>query len=99
MLFWIQKYLEIPKSEISLRLSTHSDFIDEQYEQFWSVTTGIPLTQFKKTSYKPNRHGIYKKNQIYKGCMRIEAPGGMAMLRKMIYLYEAFILETEMVSL
>lgn len=99
MVFWLQKYLEIPKEKIFLRLNTHQDFIDENYEAFWSETTGIPLSQFKKTFYKPNRHGVYKKNPTYKGCMRVEAPGGMAMLRKVIYLYEAFIQETEMVSL
>ena len=99
MIVWFQKYLGISKDQIFLRLNTHKDFINENYEDFWSTTTGIPVSQFKKTVYKPNRHGIYKKNPNYKGCMRIEGPGGMAMLRKMIYLYEAFISETEMVSL
>jgi transposase len=99
MINWFQKYLKIPKEKIFLRLNTHQDFIDENYEDFWSAVTGIPRMQFKKTIYKPNRHGIYKKNPTYKGCMRIEASGGMAMLRKMIYLYEAFISEIEMISL
>lgn len=99
MIGWLQKYLEIPKSKIFLRLSTHKDFITENYELFWAELTGISMNQFKKTSYRPNRHGIYKKNPTYKGCIRIEAPGGMAVLRKMIYTYEAFIQDAEMVSL
>lgn len=88
MLFWIQKYLRVEKEDISLRLCTHADFKLEKYEDFWSLRTGIPISQFTKTSYKPNRHGIFKKNPDYKGCLRIEAKGGMALLRKVICLYE-----------
>ena len=97
MIFWIQKYLNISKQNIFLRISTHADFIAEKYEEFWSFTTGIPLAQFKKTTYKPNRHGIYKKNPLYKGCVRIEIAGeGMALLRRTLGLYEAFISDMEM---
>jgi hypothetical protein len=97
MIFWIQRYLGIDTTRIFLRISTHADFIDEKYEDFWSLETGLPLSQFKKTTYKPNRHGAYKKNPLYKGCVRVEIAGeGMALLRKMICLYEAFVLEAEM---
>lgn len=97
MILWIQKYLGISKDHIFIRLSTHSDFIEEKYEDFWANITGIPLSQFKKTTYKPNRHGAYKKNPIYKGCVRLEiAKTGMALLRKTIYMYEAFVLESKM---
>jgi hypothetical protein len=100
MIFWMQKYLDINKKRIFLRISTHADFINEKYEDFWSTKTGVPLSQFKKTTYKPNRHGVYKKNPIYKGCVRIEVAGeGMALLRKTIYLYEAFVSEAEMLYL
>lgn len=100
MLFWMQKYLGINKDRIFLRISTHADFINEKYEDFWSTKTGVPLSQFKKTTYKPNRHGVYKKNPIYKGCVRIEVAGeGMALLRKTICLYEAFVSEAEMLYL
>ena len=97
MIFWIQKYLGIDIKSIFLRISTHADFINERYEDFWSLETGIPPSQFKKTTYKPSRHGAYKKNPLYKGCVRIEIAGeGMALLRKVICLYEAFISEAEM---
>ncbi len=97
MIFWMQKYLGISKQSIFIRLSTHADFIAEKYEDFWSFTTGIPLSQFKKTTYKPNRHGAYKKNPNYKGCARIEVSGnGMALLRRTICLYEAFVSDAEM---
>jgi transposase len=94
MLFWLQKYLSIRKEDIRLRINTHADFSDEKYEEFWSEKTGIPLTQFMKTIYKPNRHGAYKKNPDYKGCVGLTARGGMALLRKVISLYH--ILNSEM---
>lgn len=97
MISWVQKYLDIHRKDIFLRISTHADFIDEKYEDFWADTTSIPLSQFKKTTYKPNRHGAYKKNPIYKGCVRLEiANTGMALLRKTICMYEAFVLESKM---
>lgn len=97
MIFWMQKYLSIKKEDIFLRINTHADFINEKYEDFWSSTTGLPMEQFKKTIYKPNLvHGKYKKNPTYKGCARIEARGGMALLRKTISLYKILNSELEM---
>lgn len=96
MIWWFEKYLGFSRETMALRLSTHRDFIDENYELFWSEKTKIPLEQFKKTTYKPNRHGVYKKNPLYKGCVRLEVPGGMDTLRTMIYMYESFISESEM---
>ncbi len=94
MVNWVQKYLHIPKEKIALRVLTHADFAEEKYEDFWSKTTGIPLEQFKKTSYKPNKHGIFKKNPEYRGCVRVELGGGMDLLRQTISLYK--ILNTEL---
>lgn len=95
MVWWFEKYLGFSRKTMSLRLSTHRDFVDENYELFWSEKTQIPLEQFKKTTYKPNRHGVYKKNPTYKGCARLEISGGMDTLRTMIYMYESFVLESE----
>ena len=96
MIFWVQKYLLIKKEDIFLRINTHADFITEKYEDFWSSVTGIPIVQFKNTVYKPNAiHGIYKKNPSYKGCARIEVRGGMALLRKTIFLYKILNSELE----
>jgi hypothetical protein len=97
MVFWMQKYLGVKKEDIFLRLNTHADFKEENYEVFWSEYTGIPLGQFKKTTYKPNeKHGKYKKNPTYKGCIRIEIKGGLALLRKVIALYKILNSEAEM---
>jgi hypothetical protein len=89
MIFWLDKYLGIPKEKVFLRLHTHEDFKSENYELFWSKSLQVPMSQFRKTSYKPNKHGVFKKNPDYKGCMRLDVGGGMPMLRKVLFLIEA----------
>ena len=96
MVFWVEKYLGISRQNIHIRVNTHAEFASEEYEQFWSQKTGIPLVQFKKTIYKPNRHGAYKKNPTYKGCVNLEIGGGMEMLRITIGLYRALNSEMKM---
>ncbi|KKR70130.1 MAG: hypothetical protein UU13_C0013G0010 [Candidatus Nomurabacteria bacterium GW2011_GWB1_40_7] len=88
MIYWAKIYLKINKNNIYLRIHTHEDFKLEKYEEFWSTITKIPLEQFRKTSYKPNTHGIFKKNPKYKGCVRIEVSGGIKTLRILLYLNE-----------
>lgn len=96
MVWWVQKYLGIQKSNIGIRLSTHADFKADKYEDYWSEALSIPLDQFRKTNYKPNRHGIYKKNPLYKGCARMEIGGGMALLRTVIGLQKILVEELKM---
>jgi hypothetical protein len=93
MIYWVKKYIGINSKDIFIRISTHEDFKLEKYEESWSLATGIPLEQFRKTSYKPNRHGIYKKNPNYKGCARLEIKGGMALLRTVISLQKILVQE------
>lgn len=88
MIYWVKKYLKIEKKNISLRIHTHEDFRHEKYEEFWSEITKIPLEQFQKTAYKPNTHGILKKNPKYKGCARLEIKGGIKTLRILLFLTE-----------
>ena len=88
MIYWVKNYLKISQKNTSLRIHTHEDFRPENYEKFWSELTKIPLTQFQKTIYKPNLHGIFKKNLSYKGCARLEVSGGIKILRILLYLKE-----------
>ncbi len=89
MINWLCKYFEVTIETMSIRIQSHEDFKLEKYELFWSEYTGIPLSQFKKTSYKLNKHGVFKKNPKYKGCARLEIGGGMQALRRMLFLVEA----------
>ncbi len=94
MIFWLKKYLKVSVERISLRIFTHQDFKLEKYEYFWENEVGIGPNQFKTTCYKPNRHGVYKKNPEYKGCARIEVARGISELRKTTSLME--ILENDL---
>lgn len=96
MIGWVKKYLKINNDRMYLRISTHKDFELEKYEESWAMATKIPLDQFKKTTYKPNRHGIYKKNPYYKGCARLEVEGGVHLLRVMLSLQKILVQQSKM---
>lgn len=99
MIFWTKHYLMIDTENMTLKVHTHEDFKHEKYEDFWSNITKIPLDQFRKTAYKPNRHGIYKKNPAYKGCVRLEVGGGVALLRTMVSLQKILAEDLKMLYL
>lgn len=82
MLLWIHKYHSVTWNDLSLRLYIHKPYADKNYERFWSEKTGIDLAKFKKSVYKPTQLGI-KKRPGYMGCVRIEVPRGLSLLRKM----------------
>ena len=87
MIFWMKKYFKIIDERIFIRIHTHEDFKLEKYEEFWQDELGLTAEKLKKTCYKPNtRHGIFKKNPLYKGCVRIEVTKGISELRKMLAL-------------
>lgn len=71
MMKWVEKYLKIPKEQMSLRLYTHKIYQHENYEDYWAKETGVAKEKFFRTIYKPTPHTI-KKNPSYRGCMRID---------------------------
>lgn len=75
MIKWIKIFLNIPKEKIFLRLYIHKPYAHENCEKYWSKKINMPLTQFKKTIYKPTGLGI-KKRPNYNGCLRIEINNG-----------------------
>lgn len=77
MIKWIRLFFHIPKDKIFVRLYIHKPYAHENCERHWSKKINIPLSQFKKTIYKPTGLGI-KKRPNYKGCLRIEINGGKA---------------------
>ena len=80
MIMWIEKYLQVQKDDIYVRLFIHKPYREEGCEAFWSNAIDIGLDHFKKTIYKPTGLGI-KKRPSYKGCLRIEL-GKVNYLRK-----------------
>lgn len=71
---WMQKYLQVPKESIRIRLFIHDCYKEENLEAFWAQQLDIDSNQFQKTIYKPTVHQI-KKNPTYKGCLRMYVNG------------------------
>jgi len=68
---WIQKYLQIDKTNIKCRLFTHKIQGYEQNIDYWSNILELDKNKFQKTIFKPTAHSV-KKNPNYNGCLRIE---------------------------
>jgi hypothetical protein len=67
---WTENYLHVNRSNMIARLYIHKLYAHENLESFWSKNVGIPLSNFKRTIYKPTNLGV-KKRPEYKGCLRI----------------------------
>jgi hypothetical protein len=70
MMRWLTKICKIPKEKIKFRIYIHKIYARENCEEFWSKITGIPVSKFYETIYKPTPHRL-KKNPNYKGCAQI----------------------------
>lgn len=83
MLEWMETFLGVSRSGIRARLYIHKPYAHENCEEYWSRQTGIPTGHFGTTIYKPTDL-LVKKRPGYKGCLRIEA-GGVVALRTYLY--------------
>lgn len=70
MIRWCEKYMDVKKEDLKIRLFMHEVYANEDCEGFWEQITGISKALFQKTIYKPTRLS-FKKNPNYKGCLRI----------------------------
>ena len=71
MMQWFRKVCRVPEEKIRVHIYIHRIYSHENCEEFWSKITGVPVSRFGKTTYKPTPHKI-KKNLDYKGVCRIE---------------------------
>ena len=53
---FLTRVMKIPSEKIKFNLLLYPDLADMPMRNLWSVTTGIPLTQFKKSVYIQGRH-------------------------------------------
>ena len=72
---WLEKFFGIPRSELAVRVGIN--FIhegrDQKVREYWSKVTGIPLKQFRKTSFKKvNSKKIYQNFEDHYGTFVIE---------------------------
>lgn len=48
--------MRVPKEKIAFNLLLYPDLIDSVQKNFWSTTTGIPIHQFRKSTFIKGRH-------------------------------------------
>lgn len=84
MLAWIERFFKKTRgADIRVRLYNHKPFAHNNFENYWSVTTRIPVGRFSRTVYKTT--GLHvKKRPNYKGCLKISL-SGVYYIRKMVY--------------
>lgn len=82
MMEWFRKICEVPEEKIRVHIYIHEVYKNENCEKFWSEVTGIPVSRFGKTTYKPSPHKI-KKNLDYKGLCRIDI-SNVSLFRKIM---------------
>jgi len=90
-LFWLEKLLGVPKSEIRLRVGINKLFENriKEIEQYWSDTTGIPLSQFQKPFYQNSKlTRLYPNHTTYFGVLRIRANKQNRVFRKILGMIE-----------
>lgn len=83
MIEWMYTFLGIHRQDIRARLYIHKPYAHENCEEYWSQATGVPIRNFGTTIYKPTGL-LVKKRPGYKGCLRIEA-GGVVALRTYLF--------------
>lgn len=81
MLRWVEKFSSVQRENLHAYLYIHKPYAHEKCEEFWSEKLNMPLTCFRKTTYKPTSK-LVKKRPQYKGCLRIVVPKSTNLLKK-----------------
>jgi len=71
MMRWFKEVCKIPEEKLRIHIYIHKVYRNENCEKFWSKVTGVSVSKFGKTTYKPTPHKV-KKNLDYKGVCRID---------------------------
>ena len=65
--FWLRHFFAIDESRLRARVYLHEGLDLNGAEEYWSVITGIPLEQFRR-SYRAVAHGGIRHNKHEHGC-------------------------------
>ncbi len=87
MMSWLREVCNLSREEIGVRVYVHKVYSDEKPEEFWSKIVGVPVTDFKRTVYKPTPWTI-KRNPSYMGCCRIEVRGSVLFWKVIAWIKE-----------
>ena len=66
MMKWFRKFCDVPEKKFRIGFFIHSLHIKENYSDFWSKITSLPLSQFNRPYVKPTIFSI-RKNKLYEG--------------------------------
>ena len=81
--------MHIPKEKITFRLLLYPDLIEAVQQKFWSMTTGIDMSQFRKSSFIQGRHPT-RRLSYGVGIIRV---GGRKYIEKLAKWIELFMHE------
>ena len=81
MFVWIERYLNVSKETIGVRIFAHSQKEFEIYRDFWAKNLELSPQFIKKSLYKAARRD-FKADPAYKGCVRLSL-GSIRYLRLM----------------
>ena len=66
MMKWFRKFCDVPDKKFRIGLFIHSLHIKENYLDFWSKITSLPINQFNRPYIKPTILNK-RKNKLYEG--------------------------------
>lgn len=87
MIKWFKKFAKISNIDFSCQLGINEIYSDQvkRIEKHWSNITGIPLTQFTKTSIKHVKNKkIYPDPNMYMGTIRLRIRRSTNLQRKIM---------------
>jgi hypothetical protein len=64
--WWLQKFLDIPKSRMRVQLHLYENMKLSDERVFWSKQTKIPLQQFYKDQVRPIRPGSFSYSESFR---------------------------------
>ncbi len=86
-ILWLDKVFAVKKKDLILRISINNSHQSRksEVERYWVRTTGIPFSQFTKTSFiKSISSKTYLNHDGHMGTLRVKVKSGTRMRRKVI---------------
>jgi hypothetical protein len=86
-ILWLAKVFSVKKKDLILRISINNSHQSRksEVEKYWVTITGIPFSQFTKTSFiKSANSKTYLNHNSHMGTLRIKVKSGTSMRRQII---------------
>lgn len=65
-IWWLEKFLHIPKSKMRILLHLYEDMSLSEERKFWIKQTGLPQKQFYKEQVRPIRPGSFSYSESFR---------------------------------